>query len=279
MRYGLLSSALIWIAYGQPGTPPAFEVASVKQAAAPSNMPARPSVRGGPGTSDPERIAFIDVTLASVVLRAYDVKSFQLIGPDWLSSQRYDIIAKIPPGTTKEQLSLMLQGLLAERFHLVLRHEIRQLRGYELVRGKTGAKLKRSTEVGSNVEPTEAPRTDANGFPRLSAPGLVLMEGVRGTAVVSFLTARAQPLSALADFLSKEFRLPITDKTGRTGKFDFALEFAPETPGALPPESPDGSGSNLVSAVPRQLGLKLEPSNIPVDMLIVDSADKIPTEN
>jgi uncharacterized protein (TIGR03435 family) len=236
-------------------------------------------MHGGPGTADAERIVFTNVTLASVLLRAYDVKSYQLSGPDWLSSSRYDVTAKIPPGATKEQFNLMLQGLLADRFHLVLHHETKQLRGYELVQGKTEPKLKQSTEVGPDVEPTEAPKTDANGFPRLSAPGLVMMEGVRGTAVVSLLTARAQPLSALTELLSKEFRLPVTDKTGLSGKFDFTLEFAPQTPGALPPESPDDSASNLVSAVPQQLGLKLEPRNVAVDILIVDSADKIPTEN
>jgi uncharacterized protein (TIGR03435 family) len=272
-----VSFALLWIAYGQSVPPPAFEVASVKSA--PPGGRVWPSMHGGPGTADAERIIFTNVTLAIVLLRAYDVKSYQLSGPDWLSSSRYDITAKIPPGATKEQFNLMLQGLVADRFRLVLHHETKQLRGYELVRGKTEPKLKQSTEVGPDVEPTEAPKTDGNGFPQLSAPGLVMLEGVRGTAVVSLLTARAQPLSALTELLSREFRLPVTDKTGLTGKFDFTLEFAPQTPGALPPESPDDSASNLVSAVPRQLGLRLEPRNVPVDILIIDSANKIPTEN
>jgi uncharacterized protein (TIGR03435 family) len=174
----------------------------------------------------------------------------------------------------------MLQRLLADRFHLALHHETRELQGYELVKGKTVLKLKQSSEAGPDVEPTEAPKTDANGFPQLSAPGLVIMEGVRGKAVVSFLTAKAQPLSALAELFSKEFRMPVEDKTGVTGKFDFTLEFAPEAPGALPSDAPEESAApNLISAVPRQLGLKLEPKRIPVDILIIERADKIPTEN
>lgn len=181
----------------------------------------------------------------------------------------------------------MLQRLLTDRFHLALHHETKELQGYELVRGKSETKVKPSTEAGPNVDPTDAPKTDASGFPQLSAPGLVMMEGVRGKAVVSFLTARAQPLSALVELLSKEFRLPVTDKTGLTGKFDFTLEFAPQPPGALPPpgsverlpDAPDESGPNLMTAVQQQLGLKLEPKKIPVDILIVDKADKIPTEN
>jgi uncharacterized protein (TIGR03435 family) len=236
-------------------------------------------MRGGPGTPDAGRIIFTNVTLMSVLLRAYDVMPYQATGPDWLSSERYDITAKIPTDATKEQFNLMLQRLLASRFHVALHHETKRLQGYELVRGKTEPKLKASTEVGPDVQPTEAPKTDANGFPQLSAPGLVLMEDVRGTAVVSLLAARAQPLSALVELLSKEFRLPVTDKTGLTGKFDFTLEFAPRVPGDLPSDTPDEAAPNLISAVPQQLALKLEPKKIPVDILIIDSADKIPTEN
>jgi uncharacterized protein (TIGR03435 family) len=213
------------------------------------------------------------------LLRAYDVKTYQLTGPEWMSAERYEIIAKVPPGTTKEQFNLMLQNLLAERFHLAVHHETKEIQGYELVKGKSGPKLKPSTETGPDVEPTEAPKTDANGFPQLSAPGLVMMEGVRGKAVVSLLTARAQPLSALVERLSNQFRLPVADKTGLTGKFDFTLEFAPQAPGALPIDSPDESAPNLVSAVPQQLGLRLEPKKIPTDIVVVDRADKIPTQN
>ena len=160
----------------------------------------------------------------------------------------------------------MLQNLLAERFHLAVHHETKELQGYELVTGRGGPKLKPSTETGPDVQPTEAPKTDANGFPQLSAPGLVMMEAVRGKAVVSLLTARAQPLSALVEMLSKEFRLPVVDKTGLPAKFDFTLEFAPQAP-------------DLISAVPQQLGLLLEPKKIPTDIVVIDRADRIPTQN
>jgi uncharacterized protein (TIGR03435 family) len=264
--------------FGQSAQPTVFEVASVKSAA-PSGGRVGSSMHGGPGTSDTGRIVFTNVTLISVLLRAYDVKPYQVTGPAWLSSERYDITAAIPAGATKGQFNLMLQSLVAERFHLALHHETKELQGYELIRGKTGPKLKPSTEIGLDVEPTEAFKTDANGFPQLSAPGLVMMEGVHGTTVISFLTARAQPLSALVEMLSKEFRLPVANKTGLTGKFDFTLEFAPQAPGSLPPDTTDESAPNLVSAVPQQLGLKLDPKRIPVDILIIDRADKVPTEN
>jgi uncharacterized protein (TIGR03435 family) len=249
-----------------------FEVASVKPSSAPGG---RPSVRAGA-----EQISYANVTLASVVLRAYGVKSFQLSGPDWISSQRYDIVAKIPSGTSPEQGNLMLQNLLAARFHLALHRETKELQGYELTIGKTAPKLKPSTEDGPDVQPMQAPKRDANGFPQLTAPGLVLMEGVRGTSVVSFLTARAQPLSALVEMISKDFRLPVIDGTGMAGKFDFNLEFGPQAPGAVTPDTADDSAAaNLVNAIPRQLGLRLASKKIPTDILVIDRADKIPTEN
>lgn len=106
-----------------------------------------------------------------------------------------------------------------------------------------------------------------------------MMEGLQGKAVVSFLTARAQPLSALVETLSREFRMPVADHTGLTGRFDFTLEFAPQAPGALPADTSDESAANLISAIPEQLGLKLEPEKLPVDVLVVDSVNKIPTGN
>lgn len=277
---GALSTVAV---FGQPPQPLTFDAASVKSA----DGKTRGSMRGGPGTADPGQITFTDVTLYNALLRAYSVKTFQLSAPEWLSTRKYEVIAKVPPGTTKEQCNVMLQNLLAERFHLTLHHETKELRGYELVIGKAGPKLKPSTESRPPApEPTSAPKVDANGFPQLNGPGLIMMEGVKGKAVISYLTARAQFLSALVEMLSKEFRLPIVDKTGLSGKFDFMLEFAPEPPGALPPPSvevspdiADQSGPNLITAVQQQLGLKLNPSKVPVDVLIVDHADQIPTEN
>lgn len=250
------------------------------------------SIRGGPGTADPGQITFTNVTLANVILRAFDVQSFQLSAPDWLSSQRYDLAAKVPPGTSKEQCNRMLQALLAERFHLALHHETKDLQGFELVPGRSGSKLKISADAGT-VElraeppaPTGPPKTDADGYPQLNAPGMVMMEGAKGNAVIVFLTARAQPLSALVGLLSREFRLPILDKTSLTGRFDFKLEFAPQAPGALPPPSTDrapdamdNSAPNLTTAVQQQLGLRLNPSKVPTDVLVIDRADKVPTGN
>jgi uncharacterized protein (TIGR03435 family) len=105
------------------------------------------------------------------------------------------------------------------------------------------------------------------------------MEEVRGRAVVTLMTARAQPVFALVDRISREFRLPIVDETGLVGNFDFNLEFAPQRPGSLEPDTSADSAPNLLSAVPQQLGLRLIPKRIPVDVLVIDRADKMPIEN
>jgi uncharacterized protein (TIGR03435 family) len=249
----LLASAV----YGQ------FEAASVKPAP-PSDGRSRPSMQGGPGTADPGQVTYRNVTLLAVIQRAFDVKGFQVSGPDWLSSERYEIIAKLWPDATPDQFRMMLQQLLAQRFRFALHHATREFPGYELSAGN-GSKLKTSTA---------------------GPPSLEMMEGIKGRSVVSSVTARAQPLAALVDLLSREFRMPILDRTGLDGTFHFTLEFAPQPPGALAaptsfdrmPEA-DDSAPNLISAIRQQLGLRLNPRKIPLDVLIVDRAEKVPTEN
>jgi uncharacterized protein (TIGR03435 family) len=276
MKYSVVAAA----AFSCAASGQSFEAASVK-AAPLSNAPLRSSMRGGPGTADPGQITYTNVTLSAVIQRAYDVKPYQVTGADWLSSQRYSLVAKLPPGATKEQFGLMLQNLLAERFQLALHRQTEELPGFELAVGKNGAKLKPSTDsdTGPAPEQTSPPKTDANGFPQLDHPGLAMMEGVRGRAVISFLTARAQPLASLVEMLSKEFRLPLLDRTGLTGRFDFTLEFAPQPPGTLTPTAAEDSGPDLSSAVQQQLGLKLNPAKVPVDVLIVDRANQTPSGN
>ena len=168
---------------GQCEQLPAFEVASVKPAAARGDTRVRSSMRGGPGTADAEQIAFTNVTLMSVLVRAYDVKNYQVTGPAWLSSERYDIATKVPPGTTKEQFNLMLQNLLANRFRLALHRESKEFQGYELVQGKNGSKLKKAkTSDAAAVELAAPPKTDANGFPQLDGAGLGDDGGSQGTS-------------------------------------------------------------------------------------------------
>ena len=259
-------------AFGQ-----SFEAASVK----PSAGNGRSSMKGGPDTGDPSQITYTNVSLMSVLLKTYDLKSYQATGPEWLSSQRYDITARIPARATKEQFGAMLRNLLTDRFHMAVHHETRQLDGFELVVGRNGVKM---TEAASTDTPaadlSAPPKKDANGFPQFNGPGLAMMEGVRGRAVVTYLRAQAQPVSALADLLIREFRQPVLDKTALTARFDFTLEFAPQAPGAVESAPPDPDGApNLIGALQQQLGLRLNRAKIPTEVTVVDRADRIPTEN
>ena len=112
--------------FAQSSTTLGFEAVSVKVS---TSQAVRGSMRGGPGTNDPGRISFTNVTLFNVILHAYDLMAFQLSAPEWVSSRRYDIAAVIPAGASKEQCNRMLQTLLAQRFNLVVHHETRSLPG------------------------------------------------------------------------------------------------------------------------------------------------------
>jgi uncharacterized protein (TIGR03435 family) len=127
--------ALASLAFAQTPSSQKFEVASVKIVTSGSA-----GVRGGPGTSSPERITYLGIPLMRLITQAYGVQAFQVSGPDWLWNERYEIIANLPPGTTKDDLKLMVQNLLAERFLLRLHLETKERPLYQLIVAKGGLK-------------------------------------------------------------------------------------------------------------------------------------------
>jgi uncharacterized protein (TIGR03435 family) len=157
---------------------PQFEVASVK----PSSRDARSwSIEGGPGGPDPERIMYTNVPLETLLTGIYNVPANRISGPSWLRTERFDIVAKIPSGATREDLRLMLQNLLAERFKLALHRERKEISGYSLRINNNGLKMKESrnesgpaasanegTRLNEAGAPPRSPKPDAldqNGFP------------------------------------------------------------------------------------------------------------------
>jgi uncharacterized protein (TIGR03435 family) len=134
------------IGWAQTDTVPLeFEVASIK----PYVPQAGPAMsgggkRGGPGTSDPGQVSWDGVSLKSLITTAYAVKVYQVSGPEWLDTQRFSIVAKVPAGTTQEQVRVMWQNLLAQRFRLAMHRETREIAVYEIEVGKNGPKLKES---------------------------------------------------------------------------------------------------------------------------------------
>src|SRR5580698_1499923 len=133
MALGFLTAA----AFGQT----AFEVASVRPVPD-TGYPGQGISRGGPGTADPGRLTFEHATLKLLVMHAYGLQDFQVSGTDWIGTERFDVAATIPAGATKDQVNLMLQNLLAERFKLKLHRESRIFAVYELTVGKGGSKMR-----------------------------------------------------------------------------------------------------------------------------------------
>lgn len=158
-----------------------FEVASVKLALHDEN--ARPSMRGGPGTPEPERITYEQVTFSRVLCRIYGFDFDQISGPSWLGTERYTIAAKVPPGTTKDQLKLMWESLLAERFHLVSHFVRKEFPVYELSVAKGGSKLKRSGE-GPFVQQPGFPVVDpGRHFVPSAVPPRTMRNSFRDTSI------------------------------------------------------------------------------------------------
>ncbi len=255
-------------AFGQAVAPPAFEVATVRRA---NPQAVGGGLRGGPGTDDPGRIAYSNLPLLSLLVTAYHMRPFQIFGPDWLKTEKYDVAAKIPDGATETQFEMMLQRLLAERFHLALHHETRDFRAYELVVGKNGPKLKESVP---NAAPDQSlPPTFGQLSPETRSAVVAGMPLATNRGV--FSAGRIRAVEGLAEDLSMFLGAPVVNSTGLTGRYDYNLAF--ERPGS---DAADGDPlPSIFTAVQEQLGLRLEEKKLPFDVVVVDRADKVPAEN
>ena len=274
---------------------PAFEVATVK----PSDPSARgifPDGRwtGGPGSSDPERMVYAGVPMRRLVMLAYEVPfnggkaSDQISGPSWIDDAKFDIVAKVRPGATKEQADLMLQNLLVERFGLKVHHETRQVSGYELTQGKGGTKLMPTAYPNAAPPAVGTPATPnrvENGYPVFPAGAT----GVRWFVVDNGLMHGTGQSQSIYDLIAGviltylKFDAPVVDHTGLTGKYDFHLDLALEggfRRPAGPPLLPDEPvGPDIFPALDKQLGLKLEKKQVSIDTLVIDHIERVPADN
>lgn len=274
---------------GQDSPKLRFEVASVKSSP-PSSDPSR--LGGGPGTNDPGWARYRNVPMRILVMGAYALKEYQFTGPSWLGAQKYDVEVKVPPGATREQFNVMLQDLLAERLGVKVHHETRIFSGYELVVAKSGSKLRTAEPpsaetaalIASGARGPAMRRTDKDGLPEL-LPGTTgaLMATIPGGDRMS---ARGQGLERLVEQLELSFvKVPVRDATGLTGKYDFDLTFSlPSNPGAVARANGQAAPEvrqfpDIFTALQEQLGLKLEAKKLPIDVVVVDYADKVPTAN
>jgi len=277
-------------AFGQAAENLTFDVASVKPTAHPAPDGMLLISHGGPGTPDPGQITWGNVTLKQLLTTAYDVRPYQVSGPGWLDTERYDIIAKVPEGATKEQVNMMWGNLLKERFGMVVHHEPKEFPVDELVVAKGGPKFMETTlDLNAPPPPPPAgppgpPKLDKNGFPEMDGPGFQSSGriGPDGFVIIR-MAARAQEMSGLARVLGDQLNRPIVDKTGLTGKYDFKLEFMGAAlrpgPGLLHSTPDDNTRENLAAAIQQQLGLRLASGKAKLDVVVVDKAEKAPSGN
>ncbi len=230
----------------------AFETASVRKVTGPQK--ARMQMTGGPGTSSPGRISYVSVNLTTLLMRAWDLRQFQLVTPAWMTDELYDIAATLPPGTDESQFRTMLGGLLNERFHMVSHRENKEISALGLVVSKSGPKLKPAALAA-------APAGKIAVFP--------IGDTLRAVG-------RSASLSALTDFLTLYLKRPVFDETDLPGSYDIDVTFqsADNISGS---DSPPGD--SLYSVLKTQCGLELQSRKRAVDVLVVDRADKVPTEN
>jgi len=211
------------------------------------SAPHNGSIVGGSGTTG--RLTITNISLRECIEYAYgipDGREFQLTGPGWLDTEKFDIAATYPAPKPRQQMQDMLRKTLAERFGLQVHYEPRELESYALVVAKKGAKLK--------------PNTDDN------ADGAFIHNP-------GHITMRAGSMAGFANRLSgQEFHLdrPVVDLTEIKGAWDFSLVW-----------SADGTqdGPSLFTALEEQLGLRLETRKLTFQILVVDSVSRTPTEN
>jgi uncharacterized protein (TIGR03435 family) len=261
---------------------PAFDVASIK-------VRTVPPVPGGGPQSSPDRYTRINVSLRDLILDAYQLQSYQIVGgPDWLTGAvRFDVMAKASFVPSPEQMSLMVQRLLAERFAVSAHHETREMPTYLLrtVRndGKLGAQLTRTTV---DCEAIKADRATRGTSPPPTASGGQPLCGTRVSVRHlspgrSTLRYQASGVSSgeLAAWLSRSVPRTVVDRTGLTGMFDVDLTFNQDDLNAsVAPGVAEAPAASVFTALQDQLGLKLESATGPVDVLVIDHVEH-PTED
>jgi uncharacterized protein (TIGR03435 family) len=223
----------------------------------------RPHPLGKPGEgskgesiqANPGSLNMRNVSLKTAIRWAYHVMDYQISGPDWLGFERFDIVAKAAGPAPEAELRAMLQALLAERFKLKLHKETKELPAYVLLIAKGGIKFHESKEEG---ELSIGPPPDKNHMT---------------------VTMKRVPASQFVETLSSALHAPVINNTGLEGRYDATIDIGkymmdvPQKDAAFDPVP------IIVTGLQEELGLKLESKKMPLDLLIIDHAEKVPVEN
>jgi uncharacterized protein (TIGR03435 family) len=244
--------------FGQPATePPAFAVASIKRYPVGSPFPG-----GGIGVKpSPDGLVMQYIKLWMAVAWAYDVQG-QVLGPDWINSERYDIVAKASGPVREAQLKLMVQTLLAERFRLTLHRETKELRAGVLIVGKKGP---RNLQARETDNPPDIQCAD----------GKIMFRNIPMSRFVNALTSSKPPYGV---------NERVVDQTGLKGVFDIMLsvnEVRIDNQMTLAEyeELKSATFDLFARELEKHYGLRLEHRKVPLESIVVDGGNKIPTEN
>jgi uncharacterized protein (TIGR03435 family) len=237
------------LSLAQTGQKPAFETISIKP-----NDSASGSYRVDFGPY----FKATNVTIRFLILQSYGVFESQLVGgPDWLNSNRFDIRARAESGTNPHgpEAMVLVQSLLEDRFQLKSHRELRELPVFNLVIAKGGPKLKQTVDMNA----------PASG-------------GTRGAPPVMEMYGTGNTIEMLINRFARQVGRPVIDKANLAGKYDFSVTFDPRPPTPTNDISTESGGPDIFTAIQEQLGLRLEASKAPVDVLVIDSVQR-PTEN
>jgi uncharacterized protein (TIGR03435 family) len=264
-----------------------FEVASI-----------RPAPQQIQGVNIGLRIDGAQVRGTSLALRdyiviAYRLKPTQVSGPDWIASERFDIAAKLPDGAPQDQFRDMLQTLLADRFQMKAHRDTKEFSVYVLGVAKTGLKMKELPPDPQLDDAASSPITIA-GSGRAGNASIDLGRGSSFTLGPNGFDLKKITMTTFADMLTRFNDRPVVDMTGLTGRYDFSIELSPEDRAAtmvraaltagvvLPPQAlamlDNGSNASLVNSL-QKLGLTFDARKAPLEVLVIDSIQKTPTEN
>jgi len=249
----VIPATCLTLALAALGCAQTFEVASIK--VLPTGNPGPPSIEPSQGN-----LTMRNVGIGPMMMYAFKIGPGQVVNIQTANAvtDRFDIIGKTAGPATTDELRVMLQNLIIERFKLKYHRETKESSAYILVEAKGGHKLKLSEnpDHGRGVLPVQK-------------QGVMALAGQGAT------------LDQLTMFLSGPLRAPVVDQTGLKGRYDFEFDLtsfnvnAPPQPGEAPPDPV----AILQAALPKQLGLRLEAKKIPVEMFVIDSIEKLPVEN
>ena len=277
---------------GQTAAPPAFEVASIKEAL-PLSIENSQAGQFHVGMHiDGCRADYGFMSLADLIPYAFRVKRYQLSAPGWMNEPRWDILAKIPAGQPADRAPEMMQNLLAERFKLAIHRENREQSVYALVIGNGGLRIKEAAAE------EEAPATPQPAGPGRPAPGFSVSGGLTGTVRMTpgpngmKIQMAKITMAALADMLMQFTDRPIVNATDLKGNYQVTLDLPADLMAGMPAAqkltailglgsfgmAPDTSGAAIFQAV-KDLGLELKPRKDRVETIIVDRVEKTPTTN